>query len=271
MDARLQLRIQRYGWDAAAQVYAEGWRDALKPAQEAMLRMAALGSGQDVIETAAGTGLVTFPVAEAVGPLGRVLATDLSGEMVEIGRRQAAALGYGHVDFERQNAEALDVPDASFERALCALGLMYVPNPDAALSEMKRVLRPGGRAAVAVWGERRNCGWAEIFPITDARVQSEVCPMFFGLGAPGALTGAMARAGFEAIEEERISTTISFASSEELLSAVIDGGAVAMAVKRFDAQTRAEVDAEFLASVEACRAGSGYAIPGEFVIASGTA
>ena len=71
--------------------------------------------------------------------------------------------------------------------AVCALGLMYSPDPLAAMTEMHRVLRHGGRAVATVWGERRNCGWAEVFPIVDKNVQSEVCPMFFAAGAPGGL------------------------------------------------------------------------------------
>ncbi|MEQ9261217.1 MAG: class I SAM-dependent methyltransferase [Roseovarius sp.] len=270
MDARLQLRVQRYGWDAAAPVYEAGWRDALLAPQEAMLEMARLAPGQRVIETAAGTGLASFPAARAVGPAGHVLATDISGEMVDLGAARAAELGLSQVRFARQNAEALDAGDGSFDRAICALGLMYCPDPGKALSEMARVLRPGGRAAVAVWGERRHCGWASIFPITDARVHSEVCPMFFGLGAPGALERSMRQAGFSEFEERRLSVTIRFPSDAALLEAVIDGGAVAMAAKRFDPAVRAEVDAEFLASVAAFRMPQGYAIPGEFVIATGT-
>ncbi len=271
MDARLQLRVQRYGWDAAAPVYDDGWRGSLAAPQETLLEMAALAAGQKVVETAAGTGLVTLPVARAVGPEGHVTATDLSGEMVALGTARARDQGLSNISFERQNAEALTFADQSFDRALCAFGLMYMPDPGAALSEMRRVLRPGGRAAVAVWGERRNCGWAEIFPITDARVQSEVCPMFFGLGAHGAAQAEMERAGFSDIREERIARMLSFPSPGAVLEAVIDGGAVAMAAKRFDAETRAAVDAEFLASVAEYRVGDGYEIPAEFVIATGTA
>ena len=95
--------------------------------------------------------------------------------------------------------------------------------------------------------------------------------MFFGLGAPGALTTTMQNAGFKEITEKRLSYLLRFESTEHLLSAMIDGGAVAMAAKRFDAETREAVDAEFLASVAEFREGDGYAIPGEFVIGSGIA
>lgn len=271
MDPRLQLRVQRYGWDAAATHYDDGWRGNLEGVQQHMLSMADLAPGQQVLETAAGTGLVTFPAARAVTPGGHVTATDLSGEMITRGTTLASAYDLPNITFDRQNAEALSFPDASFDRALCALGLMYMPDPDAALREMKRTLRAGGRATVAVWGERRNCGWAAIFPITDARVQSEVCPMFFGLGAPGALRAATEGAGFTNYAEARLSTTLHFASDTDLLAAVIDGGPVAMAAKRFDAQTRTEVETEFLASVAAHKTGEAYEIPGEFVIATATA
>ncbi len=80
-------------------------------------------------------------------------------------------------------AEALDLTDNSFDMAICALGLMYVPDPRKALDEMACVVRPGGKVIATIWGERRKCGWADIFPIVDARVASDVCPMFFASGA----------------------------------------------------------------------------------------
>lgn len=66
-----------------------------------------------------------------------------------------------------------------------------------ALKEMKRALKPGGRAVAAVWGRRAHCGWADIFPIVDARVKSEVCPLFFQLGTGDLLQQTFLAAGFE--------------------------------------------------------------------------
>jgi hypothetical protein len=136
---------------------------------------------------------------------------------------------------------------------------------------MRRLLRPGGRAAAAVWGARRKCGWAEIFPITDARVASEVCPMFFHLGTGDMLARAFEAAGFTEVRSERLSITLSYASAEDALAAVFCGGPVALAYSRFDEATRRAVHAEYLESIAAYRTGDGYAVPGEFVVAAARA
>jgi SAM-dependent methyltransferase len=272
VEARLQRRIQRYGWDAAALVYEDGWYNNLAPAQELMLEKADLRPGLEVFEAAAGSGLVTFRAATEVAPGGFVTATDISGEMIKLAAAKAADLGVENVNFVRMDVEAIDCDANRFDRALCALGLMYVPDPVNALREMHRILRPGGRISVAVWGDRNNCGWAEIFPIVDARVKSEVCPMFFGIGMEGALTRDVEAAGFVDIQEYRINSTLRYSDDNTMLEAMIDGGAVALAAKRFSEDVRRQVDDEFITSVAAYRTeAGGYAIPGEFVIATGIA
>lgn len=271
MDPRLQRRVQRYGWDRAVVAYEAGWRDQLEPAHSLMLGMAALRPGERVVDVACGTGLVSFRAAETVGRQGAVVGFDISGEMVETARRGASLQDIANVRFERADAEALPLPDASFDAAVCALGLMYVPDPVRALCEMRRLLRPGGRAAAAVWGARRNCGWAEIFPITDARVASDVCPMFFRLGTKDTLARAFEAAGFADICSERLSTTLRYASPEDALAAAFRGGPVALAYSRFDETTRRAVQDEYLASIAAYRSGGGYEVPGEFVVAAARA
>ena len=93
--------------------------------------------------------------------------------------------------------------------------------------------------------------------------------MFFGIGVRGALVGDMQTAGFTDVQERRIQAVLSFDNAARALSAVIDGGAVALAAKRFDAATRQAVDEQSLASIEAYRTGERYDIPGEFVVVSG--
>jgi ubiquinone/menaquinone biosynthesis C-methylase UbiE len=270
MDARLQLRVQRYGWDAAAAHYNTGWETQLRPAHNQLLKMAQLTTGQRVIETACGSGLVTMRLADEVGANGRILATDLSQGMIDDLQVRLDRHSLTNVEAKRMPAEKIDAPDGAFDAAICALGLMYTPDPAAAVVEMSRAVAPGGKVTATVWGERRNCGWADVFPTVDARVASEVCPMFFGTGAAGALVRLFESAGLEEIEEHRQFETLIYLSDADVVDAVLLGGPVALAVKRFNDDIWEEVRQEFLSSVAEYRRGDGsYHIAGEFVTVRG--
>jgi ubiquinone/menaquinone biosynthesis C-methylase UbiE len=263
MKPGLQRRIQRYGWDRAAADYQSSWSRQLAPAQKLLLDMADLQAGERVLDVACGTGLVTLPAAEAVGERGHVVATDISDGMLAAAHDAAALSGTNWITFVRAGAEDPAPEYASFDASLCALGLMYVPEPESAVREMRRALRSGGRSVIAVWGERRNCGWSGIFPVVDERVNTEVCPLFFDLGA--------GRVGYQDVTSERIQTTLDYATGEEAVSAAFAGGPVAMAYSRFDETTKAEAHAAYLETIRPYRNGAGYQIPGEFVVVRGVA
>lgn len=271
MDPRLQLRVQRYGWDSAVDYYNDGWSTQLRPAHDQFLAMAYLKPGQNVIEIASGTGLVTLRAAQVLGPTGAILATDLSQKMVDDLIQRAAEAGISTITAQRIGAEDLGQADNTFDAALCALGLMYVPDPGKAVREMARVIKPGGTVTATVWGQRKNCGWADVFPIIDARVDSEVCPMFFGTGAKGALVMDFKAASLSDIAEHRQSEILNFANAEQVITSVLLGGPVAMAAKRFSDDVWQDVKAEFLLSVAAFEQPDGcYRIPCEFVTVRGT-
>ena len=269
MDAKLQRRVQRYGWDKAAEDYERFWAAQLRPAQDLLLTFAGIRGGERVLDVACGTGLVTLQAASSTGPLGQVVGTDISEQMGERASAEARRRGVGHATFQRMDAETLDLPDATFDVAICALGLMYVPDPRRALQEMHRMLAPGGRAVAAVWGARKQCGWAEIFPIVESRVQSDVCPMFFHLGTGDTLAQAFRDAGFGGVRAERITTELAYEGEGQAIGAAFAGGPVAMAYSRFDESTRESAHAAYLESIAAFRRGSGYRVPGEFVVVRG--
>jgi ubiquinone/menaquinone biosynthesis C-methylase UbiE len=270
MDAKFQRRIQRYGWDKAADAYEAGWRDSLALVQSRLLEVASAQPGEQVLDIACGTGLVTFPLAEGVTSAGRVVATDISQAMVDIIRRESEKRGLPQIDAFRADAEMLEsIPDNTFDLVTCALGFMYFPEPDRAMAEILRVLKPGGRVVIAVWGARKNCGWAEIFPIVDARVQSAVCPMFFRLGTKRTLALEMERAGFGAVVDHRLATDLPYPDEDAASDAAFVGGPVALAYSRFSDDIRQNVRAEYVASIRDYKSEHGYRIPGEFVVASG--
>ena len=267
MEPQLQRRVQRYGWDKAAKFYDDSWKSQLKPAQDKLLEMAELQPGEEVLETSCGTGLVTLRAARQVANGGKVVATDLSEKMINEAKKLAKENSVSNIKFRRMDAEQLDFEENQFDAAICSLGLMYFPFPAEALKEMHRVLKPGGRAVVAIWGERKNCGWAELFPIVDRRVASDVCPMFFQQGTGDTIRHSLQSAGFEEIRVERMKVTLSYPDDKTALMAAFDGGAVALAYQKFDDQTKEEIHREYLDSISPFRSGEGFEIPGEFVVA----
>lgn len=264
LEAKLQRRVQRYGWDRAVDAYARHWHGPLAGLHAEMLAMAALRSGESVLDLACGAGALSAAALQAVAPAGTVVGIDIADAMVAAA--QARVQAPAQARFERMDAEQLVLPDGRFDAALCALGLMYMPDPPAALRELRRVLRPGGRAVLAVWGERARCGWAPLFGIVDAEVQSEVCPLFFGLGQGDALAGQCGAAGLEVTARQRRTDTLDYADGSEACAAAFAGGPVALAWSRFDAPTRQRVQQRYLDAIAPWRQGEGYRVPAEYLI-----
>ncbi len=269
MEPALQRRVQRYGWDKAASYYENSWQQQLKPAHDTLFDMATIQQGQKIIDIACGTGLISFRAAAATGSNGFVLGTDISEKMVEIADKTAKENNLGNISFERMDAEELKINDSAFDVAICALGLMYAPNPANALKEMYRVLKKGGRCIAAVWGKRNNCGWADIFEIVDKRVSSEVCPMFFNLGNDSVLEKNFELAGFSTGKIKRIQTSLDYDSDEAACAAAFEGGPVALAYFKFPENVKKEAREEYLASIEKYKTEKGYSVPGEFIIGLG--
>jgi SAM-dependent methyltransferase len=115
--------------------------------------------GQLVLELAAGPGETGFRALPLLRPGGELLSTDVAPEMVEVARRRAAELGLIGVRFAEEDAADLSLADDAVDAVLCRFGLMLVPEIDRAAGEIARVLRPGGRAVLAVWASSRLNPW----------------------------------------------------------------------------------------------------------------
>jgi len=116
MEAALQRRVQRYGWDRAAAHYDGAWRSQLAAAQARLIACVAPAPGERVLDVACGTGLVTLAAADAVGVGGSVLGVDLSDGMIDRARERAADVA--NARFRRMDAEHLDLADGSFDVVL---------------------------------------------------------------------------------------------------------------------------------------------------------
>jgi ubiquinone/menaquinone biosynthesis C-methylase UbiE len=146
------------GWSARA----DEIRDFGMPVSIWLIDHLGLQPGQRVLELAAGPGDTGFMAAELVSPGGTLLSTDAAGPMLDIARERARALEVPNVEFQELDLQWIDLETATFDAVLCRWGLMFADDPGASLQEIRRVLRPGGRAALAVWAEPERNPWATI-------------------------------------------------------------------------------------------------------------
>ena len=185
----------REQWQCAAQAWND-WGPLLRawlgPSTEIMLDMAAIEPGHRVLDVAAGAGDQTLQTATRVGPAGRVLATDISPNILAFAEANARNAGLGNVETKVLDGEELDVPEGAFDAVISRVGLIYFPDQQKALAGMKRALKPGGRVAAIVYSTAESNKFFSI-PVSIIRRRANLPPPLpgqpgpFSLGGPGVL------------------------------------------------------------------------------------
>ncbi len=213
-------------WDAAHAASWEKWfriiEDGARGVSERMVELAAIAPGSRVLDVATGLGEPAVSAARRAGPTGSVLATDLSAEMLGYGRRRAQTLGLDNIVFEEMDAQALAVPEAAFDAALCRWGLMFVPDLQAALAGIRRCLKPGGRFVTAIWGSAEGAPGIGLGGRV-IRAHLAMAPPAEGAGTPFAFSDVEAfervveAAGFTEIQGEWMTVPFVFESAEEFI------------------------------------------------------
>ena len=215
----------REQWQSAAEAW-DRWTPTLQawlgPATELMLDLARIGPGDRGLDVAAGTGEPAISAAKRVGPTGSVLATDIAANVLAYARRAAAAQGLTNIETRVMDGEHLEVPDAAFDAVLSRVGLIYFPDRQRALAEMRRVLVPGGRVAAMVYSTAENNPFFSI-PIGIIRRRAQLPPPApgqpgpFSLGEAGTLEAAYRQAGFREIAIRTVAAPLRMTSAAEYL------------------------------------------------------
>lgn len=271
----------RERWESAAQGW-EARRAELQRAAEPVSRWLVDAvdpqPGQVVLELAAGVGDTGFEAAERIRPGGRLICTDGAEPMLEAARRRAAELGLDNVEFEAMEAEWIDASTASLDAVLCRWGYMLLADPEAALRETRRVLRSGGRLALAAWDKPEHNPWA-------AGTHTELVerglipppqpgePSMFAFSPDGTIPELLYSAGFEDVRVEAVDMTFTSASFDEWFEYQLDiSPSLAGAMAQATPAQRDEVYEGIEARVTNFRTADGsFAIPGRTLVAAASA
>src|SRR4051812_25387765 len=208
MDAEAYRADARERWETAAAGWARDRESFQRDAMEVsrwMLDAADLQPGHTVLELAAGPGDTGLMAAELVRPGGKAILTDNADAMIEAARARAEEVGATNVEIRPMEAEWIDLETASVDAVLCRWGYMLLADPETALRETRRVLRPGGRVALAAWDAPEHNPWivetgAELVARGLTGPPDPAAPSMFSFAAPGRIEELLLNTGFEDIE-----------------------------------------------------------------------
>ena len=234
-----------------------------------VIRAAGPGPGERVLDLACGTGAVARAVAAAVGPSVAVTGLDVNPEMLAVAREVATET---EIQWELGDASDLPFRDASFDVVLCHQGLQFVSDRTAALREIRRVLSPGGRVALAVWSRLdRNPYCLALIPAMARHVGDEAGEMLrcaFALGDGAELRALLTEMGFEGVVVRPVGKTLRLPPLDELIPGHLAGTSLASAAAAMDPQTRAAVIGDVTSELRPDPGGQGLALPFEIQLAA---
>jgi len=248
----------------------------LGPVTEAMLDIAKLKVGDQVLDLGAGAGEPSLSAAERVGPSGRVIATDISSNILEFAAETARERGLTNLETRVMDGEKPDLPDETFDAVLSRLGLIYFPDRDGALRSARRMLKSGGRVVLASFSTPEQNRFFSI-PISVIRRRARLAPPApglpgpFSLGAPGIMEDTLRRAGFTDPTVRALRTPLRLASAAECVRFEREsfGALQQMLAALPDAEQEATWE-EIEQELRAFQGDAGFEASSELIIGAGT-
>ena len=231
IDPKQYKETQRHNWDSVAHGWEKWWRTIEIGAEKVSTRLIELASikvGSKVLDISTGIGEPAITAAREVGNTGQVLATDISSEMLSIAKQRAINAGLQHaIVFKQGDTGTMELPNSTFDTALCRFGLMFLPDLDTALLNIYSSLVNGGRFAAAVWASPEK---DSLFTSTINTVMKETrtspppagVPGPFSLSDESLLRNYFVNTGFKDVTIERMNVTFDFGSSKEYASFVLE-------------------------------------------------
>lgn len=257
-------------WNRIAQKF-DLWVPHIAPVGDALIEHLDLQPGDRVLDLACGTGEPGLTLARRYGDEANILGVDQAEGMVGVARAKAEKEGLRGIAFQAMPAEALALEDATFDRVICRFGVMLFKDPQKGLSEVRRVLKAGGRFAVAVWGEEMTTIRMSTKAL-ERHLPPDADPPFAkitSLGAPGALEGLLEGAGFRGFSVTRHDLAYRFKDFEAYWDLVEASAMLEDLMKDFTPAQRDAVRDEVAGLATAYRGADGLVMPHTYLIASG--
>jgi ubiquinone/menaquinone biosynthesis C-methylase UbiE len=227
------------------------------------------GVGDTTLDLAGGPGDNGFAAAERVGPSGRVIETDFAPQMVDAARRGAVELGLENVETRVLDAQNMDLAEDSVDGVICRWGFMLMIDPESALRECRRVLRPGRRLAASVWGGPEKNPWVTISGMTMMQLGHQPPGDPFGPGGlfsmadESTIRSMVSNAGFADVHVEEMAVDWSYDSFDHAWDFMTQvAGPIATVINKLPAESVEELRAALEKNVEPYRTGSGLTLPG---------
>lgn len=263
-------------WSDAAERYDALSARLFGPTADAFVEFAGLRKGWNVLELACGPGLASRAAAKRLGEKGALLATDLATGMIERAKAGPPVKRGAPITWKVMDAQALDLPDASFDAAFSQLGLMLFAEPDKALAEMARVVAPGGPVSCLVQGRADRMELTALLLMTMIQKAPELkappgAPTLFSFGKEGVIETAFAKAGLTEIVVRRLAGTYRFADAEEYWQVMTEGaGKTGQLLRTLSHEKQFFIKKEVIRKANRFRKGRNLEIPYEFVMARGS-
>ncbi len=270
-DPEHYVDSQRNDWNRVAGAWEEydAWLDeTMAPCNRFLIEKTALRPGNRVLDLGCGSGYPALALAQEVGADGEVIGLDIAEEMLEVARRKAEALGVKQVLFERVDVADLPFEPACFDAVTARFSLMFLPYLNQSLTEIHRVLAPGGVFAAVVWGAKDKNPYlalalAVLSEFADLPPPDPKLPGVFHLARPGDLVVRLRAVGFVDLTETEIAVEGRFESGQAYLDCLRQMAApLQAAFNKIPAARRSEAEKRIVAAAEGYRRGAQVVLPG---------